>query len=213
MQVGSPIEGVPDLPLPKTLLSAAKSISDKYSIDSARTRGAQLAAQKAGNPVKKMDAELYGAILLYTGNSIYREINRCLRSDWAKVRKYWPYLRLYLESMGCMPQRVGTLWRGISVDLYDDYKPGKIVTWWSISSCTADKSVAQGFMNQMGGGKASLITLHAKTACDISQLSFYPHEAESLLLPGTRLRVISRQRNGPVAELEVEEVGPDEEEE
>ena len=57
-----------------------------------------------------------------------------------------------------------------------------------------------------GGGAASLITLNVKTACDISSLSFYPHEAEALLLPGTRLRVLSRKRNGNVAEIEVEEV-------
>ena len=70
----------------------------------------------------------------------------------------------------------------------------------------ANKAVAQGFMNQMGGGAASLITLNVKTACDISSLSFYPHEAEALLLPGTRLRVLSRKRSGNVAEIEVEEV-------
>lgn len=81
------------------------------------------------------------------------------------------------------------------------------VTWWSISSCTSAKSVAEGFMKQLGGTAASLITLNVQTACDISKLSHYPHEAESLLLPGTKLRVLSRKR-GPnnVAEIEVEEV-------
>ena len=106
-----------------------------------------------------------------------------------------------------MPKMTCVLWRGIAVDLFDEYEPGKIMTWWSISSCTANKAVAQGFMNQMGGGAASLITLNVKTACDISSLSHYPHEAESLLLPGTKLRVLSRKRGAKnVALIEVEEV-------
>jgi len=40
----------------------------------------------------------------------------------------------------------------------------------------------------------------------ISSQPFYPHEADSLLLPGTKLRVLSRTRNANVAEIEVEEV-------
>eukprot|EP01045_Picozoa_sp_COSAG04_P007708 COSAG04_NODE_409_length_14823_cov_4.646767_11_plen_543_part_00 len=123
------------------------------------------------------------------------------------MRRYWNYLRLYFEAMDCMPKMCGALlWRAIAVDLFDEYEPGKIMTWWSISSCTANKAVAEGFMKQMGGGAASLIKLNVKTACDISELTFYPHESEALLLPGTRLRVLSRKRSGNVAEIEVEEV-------
>lgn len=209
---GSPIEGVLEMPVPPTLVSAASGIADAHSIKSSRDRGKTLSASRAGGPVQSMGPELYAAILLYTGNSIYREINRCLRSDWKQVKKYWSYLRLYFEATDCMPQRNVTLWRGIAADLYDEYVPGKIITWWSISSCTANQQVARNFMGQLGGGAASLLTLHCKTACDISSLSFYPHEAESLLRPGTRLRVLNRKRNKNVAEIEVEEVGDDEEE-
>ena len=75
----------------------------------------------------------------------------------------------------------------------------------SVSTGTAKKSVAQSFMKQMGGG-ASLITLHCRSASDISQLSFYPHEAECLLPPGTKLEVLRRERIGAVTEIEVREV-------
>eukprot|EP00957_Ditylum_brightwellii_P067463 5120722-Ditylum_brightwellii.AAC.1 len=61
-------------------------------------------------------------------------------------------------------------------------------------------------MSCLGGGAASLITLHCKTACDVSGLSFYPHERESLLQPGTKLKVLSRRKKGNIAEIEVEEV-------
>lgn len=199
---GSPIEGVFELPVPKTLATAASGIATAGSIKASRTRGGQLA--KGG--AVSMGVELYSAILLYTGNAIYSELNRCLRSDWKSVRKYWNYLRLYFEAMDAMESKATTLYRGIAVDLYDEYEPGKTITWWSVSSCTASKDVAQNFMNQLGGSAATLLTLHTKKACDVSSLSFYPHEAESLLRPGTRLRVLSRKRKGKVVEIEVEEV-------
>ena len=46
-----------------------------------------------------------------------------------------------------MPKINRTLWRGISVDLYDSYEVGKVITWWSVSSCTADETVARNFVS------------------------------------------------------------------
>ena len=57
------------------------------------------------------------------------------------------------------------------------------------------------------GGSCTLLTLECKTAVDISCVTFYPHEKESLLAPGTQLKVLSRKRNGLVSEIHVEEVG------
>jgi len=108
--------------------------------------------------------------------------------------------------MDAMESKATTLYRGIAVDLYDEYEPEKVITWWSVSSCAASKSVAQNFMNQLGGSAATFLTLKTKKACDVSSLSFYPHEAENLVRPGTRLRILKRNRKGKVVEIEVEEV-------
>ena len=201
---GSPIEGVLDLAVPSTLVEAASKITDKYSIETSRERGEEL-VESNNQTFPNMNKELFAAILLYTGNSIYAELNRCLRLEWKKVPKYWRYLRLLLEGIHKMPTKPVTLWRGIAADLYDEYEEGKVVTWWTVSSCTSEKSVAENFMNQLGSS-STLLTLHTKTACDISLLSFFSHEKESLLKPGTKLRVLKRKRNGKVAEIEVEEV-------
>ena len=37
------------------------------------------------------------------------------------------------------------------------------------------------------GDGATFLTVETETACDISELSFFSNEAESILLPGTRL--------------------------
>jgi hypothetical protein len=44
-------------------------------------------------------------------------------------------------------------------------------------------------------------------AMNITPMSIYPHEAESLLLPGTKLKVVSRKKVGKVNEIHVQECG------
>lgn len=203
----TPLSGVMERPVPETLESCARSISDAFSIQSSVARGQELQKAKAGNPVKAMPVHMYASILLYTGNSIYADLNKQLRAESkAGVRKYLDYLRLILEAMTFMPQSERTLWRGISVDLYEQYEVGKTITWWAFSSCTADVQVARNFMSGCGG-PCTLLTVKSKTAMDVSALSFYANEKESLLAPGTQLRVISRKRVGIISEIEVEEVG------
>jgi hypothetical protein len=203
----TPIDGLLKLPLPKTLAMAASNVSDAGSIKTSQKRGEELASKQCGGPIKQMDKELYAAIVLYTGNSIYRQLNAALRSENRKqVQKYFNYLRLFVEAMEFMPKKQRKLWRGISANLFDQYTEGKVITWWSVSSCTSDESVARNFMNGCGGD-CTLIIIDSKTAMDITPLSIYPHEKESLLAPGTQLKVKSRKRVGKVAEIHCEEVG------
>lgn len=147
--------------------------------------------------------------MMYTSNAIYQDLNKCLRDEnRTKIKKYFKYLRLLFEAMGALPKEKRTLWRGISVDLFDssDYEEGKTVTWWSVTSTTADVNVAKNFTKGCGG-KCTLFTIETETSTDISQMSFFGSEKESLLAPGTELKVLSKKRNGNVAEIKLKEVG------
>jgi len=202
----TPISGVMEMPLPVTLAECGVGGS---SVKSSSSQGATLASKQAGNPSRKMNGELYAAIMLYTSNAIYADLNKCLRDEnRSKVKKYFKYLRLLFEAMDHLPKEKKTLWRGISVDLASspDYEVGKTVTWWSVTSTTADMNVARNFTKGCGG-KCSLFTVETSTSTDISQLSFFGSEKESLLAPGTQLKVVSKKRNGNVAEIGLEEVG------
>merc|ERR1712166_785218 len=203
----TPIGGVMELNLPSTLLAAAAAVAPGGEITRCTSTGSTLAQKQAGAPTRKMNQELYGAILLYTGNAIYGKLNKALRDEnRAGVKKFFKYLRVLLEAFDYLPKQNRKLWRGISVDLYDQYKVGDTITWWSVSSTTSDQQVARNFC---GGcrGKCTLVTVEAKTACDISALSFYSSEKESLLAPGTQLKVKSSKRVGNVTEITMEEVG------
>merc|ERR1719359_935061 len=86
------------------------------------------------------------------------------------------------------------------------YQVGNTITWWGVSSCTSDQKVAQNFANSCGDN-STFLTIEAKTACDISQVSFYANEAESILLPGTQLEVLASKKTGTKSEISLREVG------
>ena len=203
----TPIAGVMNLPVPPTLSDAIGTACPAASIKSSVGQGQQLAAKQAGKPVKPMDKEEYGSIMLYTSNAIYKDLNKVLREEnRLGVKRYLSYLRLLFAATDKLPKNNVTLWRGIGVDLFDQYTPGSTITWWGVSSCTSDQQVARNFMNGCGG-KCSFLTIDTKTAVDISSITFYSNEKESLLLPGTQLLVKSSKRNGNIAEIHLEEVG------
>jgi len=203
----TPISGVMDLPLPPSLKAAAATICADDDIVKCATKGSELASKQVGKPKTHCSGDLYASILLYTSNAIYAALNKALREEnRSAVKKYFSYLRLFMEAFNVLPQQKCQLWRGISVDLYDQYKVGTTVTWWSVSSCTSDEAVARGFAAGCGGN-CTMITLDAKTACDISQITFFAHEKESLLAPGTQLKIKSSKKVGKITEIHVEEVG------
>lgn len=203
----TPISGIMAMDLPKSLDAACKGLCGAEDIAGSNERGVTHATKQSGKPAEHMEACLYAAIMLYTSNAIYRDLNNVLRGeDRGKIRKYFAYLRLLLEALNRLPQQSKNVWRGISVDLFDQYKKGSTVTWWSVSSCTSDINVAKNFMKGCGG-KCTLLTVKSKTAADISTITFFGNEKEHLLAPGTQLKVLSSERKGDVTEITMEEVG------
>jgi len=202
----NPLEKLSSIPCPPDLTKAATGVADLGSIASSVARGKELAEKKAGGPIKPMDGQKYGAIVLYTGNAIYRALNEALRVKHVAVPRYLPYVKLFFAAADCLPKKPAKLWRGIAADLYDEYEEGKVITWWTVSSTTGSEDVARGFMSQLGG-KATLLSLDTTSAMNIEPLSIYPHEKESLLVPGTKLQVVSRKRVGKHAEIHVKEIG------
>lgn len=203
----APIAGVMQLELAKSLLEASKGICKENEVKNCTKKGATMHAKKAGSPQKPMSPDLYGAILLYTSNAIYQALNKALRDEnREQVMKYFPYLRMLFEACARLPQQKTTLWRGVGVDLFSTYKVGSTITWWGVSSCTSDQKVAENFANGCAG-KSTILTVEAETACNISEVSFYANESESILLPGTQLQVVSSEQKGNRARIRLKEVG------
>ncbi|MEV6430875.1 ADP-ribosyltransferase domain-containing protein [Nocardia sp. NPDC051463] len=89
--------------------------------------------------------------------------------------------------MSQLPARSEPLWRGVSLDLRAQYPLGRTVTWWGVSSCTSQPSVARGFLGSRG--KRTLFEVLPARAVSIRNFSAFTDEEEFVLLPGTQLEV------------------------
>eukprot|EP00913_Durusdinium_trenchii_P033252 g31129.t1 len=109
-----PISGVMSLALPPSLESACSGVCTAASLKSSMTNGKKHAEKQSGDPTKRLaelygEPHLYGALMLYTSNAIYRQLNAALRSeDRNKIKKYKPYLRLLFEALNRLPQQKRT---------------------------------------------------------------------------------------------------------
>ncbi|MEV6580904.1 ADP-ribosyltransferase domain-containing protein [Streptomyces sp. NPDC051582] len=163
-------------------------------IDRSRDFGERRADEASGG----LSAEAIAALHLYTCESaFYREINAVLRSpDRTRVTPYLPYLRLLFSAVSALPARTEPLWRGVSLDLRSQYPVGRTVTWWGVSSCTSELSVARSFLGSRG--KRTLFEVTPAKAVGIRRFSAFTGEEEYILAPGTQLKVtdVKSERGG-----------------
>ncbi|MEU3693362.1 ADP-ribosyltransferase domain-containing protein [Streptomyces narbonensis] len=157
------------------------------------------AAQAAGGPSGEgLSADAISALYLYTCESaFYREINAVLRSpDRERLVPYLPYLRLLFSAVAGLPARTEPLWRGVALDLRSQYPLGRTVTWWGVSSCTSELSVARAFLGSRG--RRTLFEVTPARAVGIRRFSAFTGEEEYLLAPGTQLKVteVKAERGG-----------------
>ncbi|WP_030299757.1 ADP-ribosyltransferase domain-containing protein [Streptomyces katrae] len=163
-------------------------------IDRSHEFGKRRADETAGS----MSADAIAALYLYTCESaFYREINAVLRSpDRTKVVPYLAYLRLLFSAVSGLPAHTRPLWRGVSLDLRAQYPVGGTVTWWGVSSCTSELSVARSFLGSRG--KRTLFEVTPARAVGIRSFSAFTGEEEYILAPGTQLKVtdVKTERGG-----------------
>lgn len=169
------------------LLSLVKGLEHyaKKSVDYAQRK-------VTANPVTEngLSEHEIAAIHLYTCESIfYREMNLALRHpDRDKVKVYYPYLNLLISALAKLKKFMGSLWRGVAMDLRFQYPKDSVVTWWGVSSCTPKLSIAHSFLGAKG--KRTLFEVRTSLAVSIKPFSAFTGEEEFLLSPGTRLKVV-----------------------
>ncbi|MFC9295110.1 macro domain-containing protein [Streptomyces sp. NPDC057011] len=192
------ITGVFDTPL-MDFHDAVAPVTETLSglarhIERSRDFGKRRADEVSGS----LSADAIAALYLYTCESaFYREINAVLRSpDRTRVTPYLPYLRLLFSAVSGLPTHTQPLWRGVSLDLRAQYPVGRTVTWWGVSSCTSELSVARAFLGSRG--KRTLFEITPAQAVGIRSFSAFTGEEEYILTPGTQLKVtdVKSERGG-----------------
>jgi hypothetical protein len=157
------------------------------------------------------------AIRLYTmqwddnENSLYWLLNKALRDENQReqMEPWFGYLKLFLMGLMKLPSENRRIWRGINQDFSKDYIEEQEINWWSVSSCTENLKVLEEFLGQ--SGNRTLFSIDSSRGKMIQECSDYPNESEILLLPGTRLKVVSKLQPGPDLHIiQLQEVVPKE---
>ncbi|MFH8621297.1 ADP-ribosyltransferase domain-containing protein [Streptomyces vietnamensis] len=195
-----PITGVFDTPVMdfrKAVEPVTRVLAnlDRYVERSSRFAEAKAADAEASGG---LSADAISALYLYTCESaFYREINAVLRSpDRERLEPYLPYLRLLFSAVAELPAQTRPLWRGVALDLRSQYPLGRTVTWWGVSSCTSEPSVARAFLGSRG--RRTLFEVTPARAVGIRRFSAFTGEEEYILTPGTQLKVtgVTTERGG-----------------
>ena len=201
-----PIVGVRDGP-PRTFSQAVEPLLPLTpGLDGFVRQSSAFARQNAAKAGALSENEIAAFYLYTTGSSFYRNLNAALRHpDRTRVVPYFAYLRLFFSALSRLEGRRESLWRGVALDLRDQYPRGRTVTWWGVSSCTAKLSVAQAFLGSRGRRMLfEVVPLHA---VGIRQFSAFRGEEEFVLPPGVRLKVTDvKSERGGLCTVKLEEL-------
>eukprot|EP00802_Teleaulax_amphioxeia_P009581 Tamp_09601.p1 GENE.Tamp_09601~~Tamp_09601.p1 ORF type:complete len:384 (-),score=76.18 Tamp_09601:385-1536(-) len=190
----SPVTGIGATPR-QSVMQAALATGVPY-MDAHGFAASEFGADRARNDPHGLDTDEAGALNLYTHESeLFGRLNALLRQrDRSRLKPFFPYLKLVLDARHKLPRYEGTVWRGVKgVNLLSKYPKGKEVYWWAFSSTTKELSTLQNpqFLGQTG--LRTVFCIQVKGAVDIVPYSIFQgsdSEAEVLLFPGTKLRVV-----------------------
>lgn len=127
-----------------------------------------------------------------TSQSFYAKLNRILRTANRQELKPWfRYLKLFLTALFKLPAVEGVVWRGVRGDLSSQYSTIKQQAWWALSSCTLSLKILESPMYLGQTGTRTLFSIETQTGRRIRSHSYFKHEEEILLLPGTFFEIIS----------------------
>jgi hypothetical protein len=134
------------------------------------------------------------AIYIYTTEhseheySLYRMLNQDLRSeDRHRVKKWFPYLKLFMTALHKIPSQKCTVWRGVQHDVSKEYHKGKRGVWQGVTSITLVTSILESFLDTHGA--RTLFSIECEHGKDIGAYSYYREEKEILLMPGFSYKV------------------------
>ncbi|CAF1013910.1 unnamed protein product [Adineta steineri] len=129
---------------------------------------------------------------------LYFALNTALRTeDRRKLKPWFLYLKLVLTALEKLPSTRCTVFRGVNLDLANQYTEGKTFVWWGFSSCTTSMRVLENEQFLGKTGERTLFTIECDSGKDISGHSYFQSEKEVLLLAARQFTVVSCLRPAP----------------
>lgn len=211
-----PIEGYKDLPL----VTLEEAVEPLVEVCPDVRRRAYISKSNCDEPGDLLTSDEAASIHLYTSEwtprdeCVYVALNNALRSkNRNKLLPPWlSYLKLFLTALFKLEPFSGTLWRGVRLDLQQQYEVGKTYTWWGFSSCTESLPVLK--LNEFLGeeGKRTVFSIKCFNGRKIRHFSAIEEEEEILLLPATQFIVRTKcqlsKKDPDLVIIEIEQVEP-----
>ncbi|CAF3690695.1 unnamed protein product, partial [Adineta steineri] len=143
-----PIAGYEKMPL----VSLEEAVEPLLSLVPDVQRTVWIVKQRCENPLDELSPDESASIMLYTtegtcrDDSFYSILNSTLRTEnRTKLKPWFLYLKLVLTALSKLPSTESgtTIYRGIKLDMSDQYPKGKTFVWWGFSSCTTSIDVLE----------------------------------------------------------------------
>ncbi|CAF1395919.1 unnamed protein product [Adineta steineri] len=123
---------------------------------------------------------------------LYFALNATLRTeDRQNLKSWFSYLKLILTALEKLPSTPCYVYRGVKLDLSNQYTEGKTFVWWGFSSCTTSIGVLKNKQFLGTTGQRTVFTIECDSGKDISRHSYYQKEKEVLLLAARQFIVVS----------------------
>jgi hypothetical protein len=176
----------------KSIQHMFNDLSDKvsYSLESCK------------NPKEGLNQQQSAALYLYSlqwangQHSLYSLFNQALRDeDRTNLVPFQDYYNLFMSALKKLPSIQDQVWRGVNGDLSNKYRSGTVHIWWGASSCTDMVKVTDTFLNKTT--PRTLFNIKCFDGKNIRHHSDFPNESETILAPGTYLRVKSQSNPAP----------------
>ena len=208
LELMGPITGV--MKCVRLSLMDAAAASGVEDIDAHAFMASKAGAQLAAADPHGLDADEAGGLWLYTAQSdFYPTLNRLLRTrDRSALKPFFPYLQLMLTARSKLPKYTGSVWRGVKgIDLRAKYPKDKDVWWWAFSSTTKQLETLTNPQFLGNSGVRTVFLIEILHGVDLQRYSAVASEAEVLLYPGTKLKVVgSMDMGGGLFQVHLREV-------
>ncbi|CAF0766014.1 unnamed protein product [Adineta steineri] len=196
-----PIRGYEKMPL----MSLEEAVTPLISILPKIQDYAYVAKQRCESvPPDDLTQDESASIMLYSmewkphKECLYFALNAALRTEDRRELKSWfSYLKLILTALEKLPSTRCYVFRGVNLDLTDQYTQGKTFVWWGFSSCTTSIEVLKNKQFLGATGQRTLFTIECDSGKDIIRHSYYQKEKEVLLLPARQFVVVGCLQPAP----------------
>ncbi|CAF1061580.1 unnamed protein product, partial [Adineta steineri] len=196
-----PIRGYQEMPI----VSLEEAVAPLVSILPEIQDYAYVAKQRCESvPPDDLTQDESASIMLYSmewephDKCLYFALNAALRTeDRRKLKPWFSYLKLVLTALEKLPSTRCHVFRGVNLDLSNQYSKGKNFVWWGFSSCTTSIEVLENEQFLGKTGERTMFTIECDSGKDISRHSYFQSEEEVLLLAARQFIVVGCLRPAP----------------